>query len=141
MYRRLDRATPKRKYFAILFSFFLTPAGQVRYYGLTMKKRYKGVQIRATTRMAIYLRDGFTCTYCQVDLSASPQERTLDHIVPASKGGSNKPSNLVLSCRACNCSRQDTPLRRFADDEGVKRANRRRQRSMRKFRALVKEAA
>lgn len=74
-----------------------------------------GRWIRADKRLAIYLRDGMTCVYCLVDLhDADPRDITLDHIRPRSDGGTNHESNLITACRSCNCSRQDTPLARFA---------------------------
>lgn len=31
---------------------------------------------------------------------------TVDHVVPRSKGGTDKLSNLVVACHSCNCSKQ-----------------------------------
>lgn len=59
-------------------------------------------------RLAIYLRDSFTCVWCLDSLChAAAEEITLDHIIPRSKGGSHDSFNLVTSCRRCNSSRQD----------------------------------
>lgn len=42
----------------------------------------------------------FTCPYC---LKIFPlTQGTRDHIVPKSRGGSNGPSNITLSCADCN---------------------------------------
>ena len=72
---------------------------------------YKGVQVRKDKRLAIYLRDGFKCTYCGCDLHGTPPFNvTLDHVNPHVKGGTNATDNLVTACRACNCGRQDRPL-------------------------------
>jgi len=74
-----------------------------------------GCWIRAEKRLAIYLRDSFRCVYCCQDLhDADPRDITLDHIKAKADGGSNLETNLVTACRACNCSRQDKPLARFA---------------------------
>ena len=55
-------------------------------------------------RLAIYLRDAFACGYCGTDLrQADPAAVTLDHLVPRCKGGGNDPTNLITSCRPCNC--------------------------------------
>ena len=80
--------------------------------------KYRGVCLRPDLRLAIYLRDRFTCVYCLADLHGAHQmDITLDHLTPDSAGGSNAPANLVTACRACNCSRQDKPLSRFASPE------------------------
>lgn len=101
--------------------------------------KYKGVCIRADLRLAIYLRDRFTCLYCCRDLhDAAPMDITLDHLVPDSKGGSNDPRNLITACRACNCSRQDKPLSRFAGPEARKHIARNRNRAIAKYRKLAK---
>jgi len=68
---------------------------------------------RQTTRLAIYLRDGLACVYCGEGIEDGIQ-LTLDHIRPASKGGSNKPENLATCCHKCNCSRADRPVAAFA---------------------------
>ena len=107
--------------------------------GRNGKRGYRGVQIRADLRLAIYLRDRFTCVYCLADLhGAHPQDITLDHLVPDSDGGSNDPANLVTACRSCNCSRQDTPLRRFASVEVRAHIRRNTARSITKYRQLAK---
>ena len=101
--------------------------------------KYKGVCIRPDLRLAIYLRDRFTCVYCCKDLhGAHPTDITLDHITPDSKGGSNDASNLVTACRSCNCSRQDKPLARFAGPECRAHIKRNTRRSIAKYRALAK---
>jgi 5-methylcytosine-specific restriction endonuclease McrA len=69
-----------------------------------------GCWIRPAKRLAIYVRDGFTCAYCGTDLrNAAPADVTLDHLLPRSTGGSNSPTNLITCCRSCNSSRQDKP--------------------------------
>lgn len=74
--------------------------------------------IHPTTRLAIYLRDGLRCNYCLksliMRLAVSNVRTCLDHIRPVSKGGSNKPSNLVACCEQCNLARGDKPFKDFA---------------------------
>lgn len=60
--------------------------------------------IRPTTRLAIYLRDGLACAYCGDGIETGVM-LTLDHVKPHSKGGSDKPANLVTACKTCNSSR------------------------------------
>ena len=107
--------------------------------GRNGKKGYKGVCCRKDLRLAIYLRDSFRCVYCCQDLhGAHPTDITLDHVVAAIDGGSNTPNNLVTACRACNCSRQDKPLARFAGPETRAHIRRNTKRSIRKYRTLAK---
>lgn len=99
----------------------------------------KGQWIRRDKRLAIYLRDRFCCLYCCRDLhGADPADVTLDHIVCQSDGGSNDASNLVLSCRHCNCSRQDKPLDLFAGPETVAHIRRNLARDLTPYRRLAK---
>lgn len=103
------------------------------------RRAYKGVCIRKDLRLAIYLRDRFTCLYCLRDLhDAHPTDITLDHLVCESDGGTNASTNLITACRACNCSRQDQPLSRFAGKETVAHIRRNARRSIAKCRTLAK---
>lgn len=98
-----------------------------------------GQWIRPDKRLAIYLRDGFRCLYCCRNLhGAAPTDITLDHIRCRANGGMNHESNLVTACRACNCSRQDKPLNRFAGRETRADIRRNTRRSLRRYRVLAK---
>ena len=48
----------------------------------------------------MFLRDGFKCQYCGVDISR--KDATLDHVLPLSHGGKNTYENTVCSCAKCN---------------------------------------
>ncbi len=50
-----------------------------------------------------------TCQYCSV--RNIPLE--VEHIIPKSKGGSNRVSNLTLSCRKCNEKKGNKPIEEF----------------------------
>ena len=103
------------------------------------KHQAAGQWIRTDKRLAIYLRDQFTCIYCLRNLhGADPQDITLDHIQCQSDGGSNHESNLVTSCRSCNCSRQDKPLARFAGKETRSHIRRNTARKLGSYRKLAK---
>ena len=79
-----------------------------------------GVNIRPTTRVAIYLRDGYRCGWCGADLSeCDPFQVTLDHLEPHDNGGGNSPTNLVTACRSCNCRRQSVDWETFAGNSRV----------------------
>lgn len=74
-------------------------------------------------RLAIYLRDGFACAYCGVDLRGrSRRDISLDHLICRDHGGSNHESNLVTACAACNCGRSARiKWHRYATPGAVKR--------------------
>lgn len=73
-------------------------------------------------RLAIYIRDQFTCLICEADLREEPAHNvTLDHIVPRSKGGTNKSDNLYTCCGKCNSSRGDRPIRKWATRGAISR--------------------
>src|SRR5262249_914955 len=56
-----------------------------------------GVEVREY----LLLKWGYRCAYCHQQATASnPWE--IDHILPRSRGGSDRVSNLALSCHACN---------------------------------------
>lgn len=103
------------------------------------KAQSNGQWIRSDKRLAIYLRDGFHCLYCLRDLhGAEPSDITLDHLVCQADGGHHHESNLVTCCRSCNCSRQDTPLARFAGKETRAHIRRNARRSLKPYRKLAK---
>ena len=65
-------------------------------------------------RLAIYIRDSFTCAYCGKNLSkAHPREVSLDHLKCQANGGSHHETNLVTACLSCNSRRQHMPWSAF----------------------------
>jgi 5-methylcytosine-specific restriction endonuclease McrA len=69
---------------------------------------------KSLSRKNILLRDHNTCQYC--GRIFPPQELTLDHIVPRSRGGDSTWDNLVTSCRFCNNRKGD----RSPEDTGMR---------------------
>ncbi|XP_006657488.2 uncharacterized protein LOC102718936 [Oryza brachyantha] len=49
------------------------------------------------SRKNILYRDGFICQYC-----SSPDNLTIDHVIPTSRGGKWEWENLVTACSRCN---------------------------------------
>jgi 5-methylcytosine-specific restriction endonuclease McrA len=83
-----------------------------------------GAWIRPCKRLAIYLRDGFSCGYCGTDLrDGKPSDITLDHLVARSVGGNNKETNLVTCCRSCNSQRQEKDWTKYATGGAIERIN------------------
>lgn len=56
--------------------------------------------------------DQARCTYCDRLLTRepSPRQRTLDHILPLARGGTNHSGNHAAACRTCNFSKHDRIL-------------------------------
>jgi 5-methylcytosine-specific restriction endonuclease McrA len=48
----------------------------------------------------LYVRDLYTCQYCNTPYTKS--NLTLDHVVPISKGGKTRWTNIVAACGPCN---------------------------------------
>ena len=65
-------------------------------------KRNKRVGIGNSLRFKIFMRDNFTCQYCGVNKEEDGVKLEVDHIIPVSKGGTNKKSNLTTACFRCN---------------------------------------
>lgn len=112
---------------------------------VTDRKRKKtphqpvGRWIRVDKRLAIYLRDDFTCLLCGCALcNTDPQDITLDHVKPRSKGGTNDERNLFTCCRSCNSSRQDQRLSAYAPSWVCELVRRNVRRSLKKYRTLAR---
>ena len=54
----------------------------------------------AFSRRNVFLRDGFSCQYCDEQLTA--QDLTTDHVIPRSMGGKTTWDNVVAACAPCN---------------------------------------
>ena len=54
----------------------------------------------AFTRFNVFLRDCFTCQYC--DSKRPAQELTFDHVVTRARGGRTSWENVVAACSTCN---------------------------------------
>ena len=95
--------------------------------------------IRDELRFATMLRDGLACYNCG-DTAENGAQLGLDHIIPRSKGGSNRPGNLITCCHSCNSKRSNKPLSEFVTDPDIlAHIARCRRRSIRKYRAMAKE--
>lgn len=52
------------------------------------------------TNPTLFARDNFFCMYCALEFPAAALTR--DHVVPVSRGGSDRWENVVAACRRCN---------------------------------------
>jgi 5-methylcytosine-specific restriction endonuclease McrA len=88
-----------------------------------MERRKKGGKwLPAATRLAIYLRDDFTCQYCGRYMKhAAPRDLTLDHLVCHEDGGLDVPSNLVSCCKSCNSKKGRTKWTTYAPGGAIRR--------------------
>ena len=49
---------------------------------------------------------GYRCEYCLSPMQFNPDQPSIEHIHPSSRGGSDAPSNLALACQGCNNFKQ-----------------------------------
>lgn len=68
---------------------------------------YEGQGGRAVvfSRKNLFKRDRYTCQYCGIQ--PGPEELTVDHVVPRSRGGVSSWENCVLACVECNKRKAD----------------------------------
>lgn len=87
--------------------------------------RFIPVRVTILTRKNIYARDKKRCQYCGLKSGAQVVDDrgrtvvlhlTLDHIVPASRGGRGVWENLVTCCNLCNFKKAD----RTPEEAGMK---------------------
>lgn len=57
------------------------------------------------TKKNILIRDGYTCQYC------GKPGRTIDHVIPKSRGGNGSWNNCVCACSYCNSRKSNRTLK------------------------------
>jgi hypothetical protein len=65
------------------------------------KRRRFSSKSRRRKKLRLARRDGLLCTIC-FKPAASVDELSLDHILPLSQGGEDRPWNWALACHDCN---------------------------------------
>ena len=76
--------------------------------------------LRSLLLEAVVEVQGIDCAYCQVTTLVDPpagqrhRERTLDHVIPVSRGGKDELGNVRLACRSCNARKGVRPVRQYA---------------------------
>jgi len=63
-------------------------------------KKFKRKGKAQFSRINIYLRDGWTCQYCNE--RKPTKDLTFDHVLPRDQGGITSWTNIVAACRPCN---------------------------------------
>ena len=79
-------------------------------------KQYVGRAGRGTpcfTRRNLFLRDRFTCQYC--DKCLPMNALTYDHVHPRARGGGTSWENVVTSCSPCNLKKASRDLSKIPD--------------------------
>lgn len=62
--------------------------------------------------MTVFLIGARRCAYCDVHVEGQPEP---DHVLALARGGSNSITNIVPSCRDCNCGKSDMTLSEWAE--------------------------
>ncbi len=75
---------------------------RIRVPEIVVLERYGQIPKRSVpfNRKNLFDRDRNTCQYCGA--RDSPQELTIDHVVPRSRGGTSTWENCVIACLPCN---------------------------------------
>lgn len=74
----------------------------------------KGANLTPVKRSEIFQRDGWVCGLCGLPVDPElryphPRSKSLDHIIPLSKGGDHGPHNVQLAHLHCNLRKSDRP--------------------------------
>lgn len=67
------------------------------------KEKAKARKLRKTQWWLRKLEEG-VCHYCGAH--AAPEELTMDHIVPLSRGGKSVKGNVAAACKPCNVNKK-----------------------------------
>ena len=80
-------------------------------YGVKRRSYKYNVAFTQHERREILDRDNWTCQFCNVKVHDENINNELkahiDHIIPISKGGNSKPTNLQVLCRTCNLKKSN----------------------------------
>ncbi len=87
-----------------------SPSWEMRLPSVIALKEYIHLNRRpAFTRFNVFLRDRFACQYCNTGFPT--QELTFDHVVPRSRGGVTRWTNVVTACGVCNLRKGNKSLK------------------------------
>lgn len=68
-------------------------------------------RISARKRTTVWSNGKQKCVYCKRSIDL--QEATVDHVVPLSRGGSNRVKNMRNACKWCNMSKGNLSEKAF----------------------------
>ncbi len=88
-----------------------SPSVSIRMPAVVRLKKKMATEKRGVkfSRLNVYVRDGFTCAYCETKLPMS--KLTYDHVIPRSRGGRTEWLNIVTACYPCNSKKGNkTPI-------------------------------
>jgi len=89
--------------------FIHSPSQAIRLPSVIALKNYTKPQEKvAFTRFNLFLRDEFTCQYCNRIFVGS--ELTFDHVTPRCRGGGTHWENIVAACLPCNLKKGNKTL-------------------------------
>jgi len=75
------------------------------------RARYYGVKYERVDIESIFIRDNYQCKGCGTNVVRSkrykPNQATIDHMTPLSRGGSHTWDNLITLCHQCNSNKND----------------------------------
>ena len=81
-----------------------SPSAEIKLPSVIALKEYVPMERKpAFTRFNVFLRDGWTCQYCNEGFKTN--ELTFDHVIPRSRGGHTAWDNIVACCRHCNVTK------------------------------------
>ena len=103
---------------------------------------------KSSRRIQLFESQHGRCYYCDTRLAMDnkyaliPEYATIDHIMPLSKGGSNRVDNKVLACRQCNTVKGSfvgtlDEIRNYIKDYHTHEAMKQEERRKRKYGNLV----
>ncbi|MEE2745964.1 MAG: HNH endonuclease [Pseudomonadota bacterium] len=96
-----------------------SPTWEIHLPSVVSLKQYIQLSQRpAFTRFNVFLRDRFTCQYCNEEFPS--HELTFDHVIPRSKGGRTEWKNVVAACSSCNFKKGNKLLRQAGMSLGRK---------------------
>lgn len=67
---------------------------------LILKEYHKKHYSVRYSKMNVFIRDKFRCTYCNKEVTR--KTATIDHVLPVSLGGKSTFENTVCACSSCN---------------------------------------
>lgn len=92
--------------------FIKTPSIRMRWPSVIVRSLYQKMPTKVSlNRQNLWLAYDSACAFCGIELS--PNDVTIDHLVPKARGGKDEWTNLVCSCWKCNQEKGATQHPKF----------------------------